>query len=141
MTEERKSFTVNDRRHFTAEGDTREPEKEAAPASPEPAPPKNEAGDATSAPRSSEAAGPADVRADFSEFLLSLGAQAGYLLTPQEGSDRHEALHGARSIISILEMLKDKTEGRRTDEEERVLEGLLYELRMAYVAAAREVGT
>jgi uncharacterized protein DUF1844 len=137
MTEERKSFTVNDRRHFTAEGDTREPEEEAAPASSEAVPPQNETPRATSGPRASQAAEPAD----FTQFLLSLGAQAGYLLTPQEGSDRSEALVGARSIISILEMLKDKTEGRRTDEEERVLEGLLYELRMAYVAAAREGGT
>src|SRR5262245_2701058 len=137
MTEERKSFTVNDRRHFTADGDTREPEPEAAPATPEPEPPENEARGATSAPRASQPTGPAD----FSQFLLSLGAQAGFLLTPQEGSDRREALEGARSIISILEMLKDKTEGRRNDEEERVLEGLLYELRMAYVATAREGGT
>src|SRR5262249_29129815 len=138
MTEERKSFTVNDRRHFTAEGDTREPEPEAAAPAPfEPASPQNDADDASSAPRASRAAEPAD----FGQFLLSLGAQAGDLLTPPEGSDRHQALEGARSIISILEMLKAKTEGRRTDEEERVLEGLLYELRMAYVAAAREVGT
>src|SRR5215470_3719622 len=105
MTEERKSFTVNDRRHFTAEGDTREPEPEAAPASSEPAPPQDEATDATSAPRASPAAAAAAV--DFSQFLLSLGAQAGFLLTPQEGSDRNEALDGARSIIAILEMLKD----------------------------------
>jgi hypothetical protein len=37
-------------------------------------------------------------------------------------------------------MLKDKTEGRREPREEQVLEGLLYELRMAYVERAREVG-
>jgi hypothetical protein len=137
MTEERKSFTVNDRRHFTADGDTREPEPEAAPATSETEPPENETRSATSAARPPGPAGPAD----FSQFLLSLGAQAGFLLTPQEGVERAEALDGARSIISILEMLKDKTEGRRTDDEERVLEGLLYELRMAYVAAAREGGT
>ena len=51
-----------------------------------------------------------------------------------------EALAEARSLIGILEMLRDKTEGRRTPREEEVLEGLLYELRMAYVARAREAG-
>jgi hypothetical protein len=30
-----------------------------------------------------------------------------------------------------------KTDGRRTPEEDQLLEGLLYELRMAYVARAR----
>ena len=39
-------------------------------------------------------------------------------------------------MIGILEMLKDKTEGRRSAREEQVLDGLLYELRMAYVARA-----
>ena len=50
-------------------------------------------------------------------------------------------LDGARSLISILEMLRDKTEGRRTAEEEKVLEGLLFELRMAYVEKTREGGS
>ena len=37
-------------------------------------------------------------------------------------------------MIGVLEMLKDKTEGRRTPQEDQLLDGLLYELRMAYVA-------
>jgi hypothetical protein len=36
-------------------------------------------------------------------------------------------------------MLKDKTEGRRTAEEEALLAGLLFELRMAYVERTRAV--
>jgi hypothetical protein len=43
-------------------------------------------------------------------------------------------------MIAILEMLRDKTEGRRTPDEDAVLDGLLYELRMGYVAVARAVG-
>ena len=35
--------------------------------------------------------------------------------------------------IGILEMLQDKTEGRRTREEDREFEAILYQLRMAYV--------
>jgi hypothetical protein len=82
--------------------------------------------------------------ADFSQFLFSLGAQAGMFLSGQglpEGTDAGEALAGARSIISILEMLKDKTEGRRTPREDEILESLLYELRMAYVERSRAGGS
>jgi hypothetical protein len=78
---------------------------------------------------------------DFAQFLLSLGTQASVLLSGQvEGVSPEESLAEARSLIGILEMLQDKTEGRRTPSEQHVLEGLLYELRMAYVARAREMG-
>jgi hypothetical protein len=66
------------------------------------------------------------------------------LLTGQglpEGTDASEALAGARSMISILEMLELKTEGNRTEEETQVLQGLLYELRMAYVEKSRGGGS
>jgi hypothetical protein len=42
-------------------------------------------------------------------------------------------LEGARDLISLLETLKEKTEGRRTEPEDRLIDGLLYELRMGYV--------
>ncbi len=54
-----------------------------------------------------------------------------------EGADPAEALGGARSIISILEMLQTKSEGNRTPEEAQILDGLLFELRMAYVEKTR----
>ena len=76
---------------------------------------------------------------DFAQFLMSLGAQAGLLLSGEgpEGTEGAERLAGAQSIIAILEMLKDKTEGRRTDAEDALLEDLLFQLRMAYVEATR----
>jgi len=129
MNEERKPFTVSDRRHFSADGVVRaDPVSEG---SPPPAPvDAEEAGE-----WSAEAGGPAD----FAGFLLSLGAQAGALLAEvgEEKEGRDRALAVVRSTISILEMLHEKTEGRRTPEEDRVLASLLYQLRMGYVAAAR----
>jgi len=92
------------------------------------------------APRA--AAGPPP-KAEFLSFVMSLATQAGVFLEGQglpEGATGEEGLAAAQSIISILEMLQDKTEGRRTAEESEVLEGLLYELRMAYVAKARVSG-
>ncbi len=77
---------------------------------------------------------------DFVGLLVSLGAQAGALLggAPDEAGDEVTVdLPAARSIIGLLETLERKTEGRRTPEEDQVLAGLLYELRMAYVARTR----
>jgi hypothetical protein len=51
-----------------------------------------------------------------------------------------EALEGVQSIIAILEMLKDKTEGRRSSAEDALLDDLLFQLRMAFVEAARGAG-
>ena len=140
MTEEPKSFTVKDRRHFTPDGRTREsdePETPLAVPLEGPKAPEAVVAGAGSSEVSAKTGGPVD----FGQFLLSLGAQAGMLLAgPVEGLGPAEALEEARSVIGVLEMLKDKTEGRRTAQEERVLDGLLYELRMAYVARAREGG-
>lgn len=132
MSDENKGFTVKDRRLFTPEGEPRgaeaEPEKERPPApaqaapAPSPAPPREAAGEA----------GRGD-QVSFASFLMSLAAQAGALLE----DEARAGLEGARQIISILEMLAEKTEGRRTPDEDRILERLLYELRMAYVERVR----
>ncbi len=54
-----------------------------------------------------------------------------------EGAPPAETLAAARQIVGILEMLKDKTEGRRTSEEDALLSELLFQLRMAYVERTR----
>lgn len=126
MSEQPKGFTVNDRRHFAPDGSPRE--LDAEPAAPEPG--GSEA----------DAAASAAEGIDFGGFLLSLAAQASQLLglAVEDGAPAREPdLPAARQIISILEMLKDKTEGRRTAEEDRLLEGILYELRMAWVVRSR----
>ena len=123
MSEDNKPFTVSDRRHFTADGGVRE---ESAPSAPTDDP---------------SAHGDEDV-VDFAGFLMSLGIQAQTLLAEasKPGAEAKKALKGARSVISILEMLETKTEGHRDESEDRILNGLLYELRMGYVATARAVG-
>jgi hypothetical protein len=131
MSERDKSFTVSDRRHFTAEG----------------CPRSEEASEPRGAPRGEEAppgaTPPPPGPADFSGFLLTLAAQAGILLsrTPAEGAESGRgALEEARSVISILEMLRDKTEGRRTAPEDALLDDLLFQLRLAYVEKTRTGG-
>lgn len=143
-----KPFTVNDRRHFTPEGQPRQEdvpgedgasstEPEPSPTRPDPSPSPPEP-----SPARPRAAG-SPPKADLASFVISLATQATFLLDGRglpEGAPPEEGLSGAQSIISILEMLQEKTEGRRTPEETGLLEGLLYELRMAYVAKARVSG-
>ena len=132
MSQSEKSFTVSDRRHFTPEGrprdDASRPEGEEQAA--------EDRSRAAAPDPGQESEGPAD----FSHFLVGLAAQAGQLIAGQElpeGTTPEQALSGARSIIAILEMLKDKTEGRRTAEEDALVAQLLFELRMAYVERTR----
>jgi Domain of unknown function (DUF1844) len=126
-----KPFTVSDRRHFAVEGST----EESRGAEPEAAEPAETAGVAE------RGEPPAEI--DLAGFMMSLGMQAGALLEGAHEGEQgaREALPAARSIISILEMLQKKTQGNRTDEETRILDSLLYELRLGYVEATRVVGS
>lgn len=134
MSDEKKPFTVNDRRLFTPEGEARgdvpdEPKPAAA----------NERKVEPPIP-GPEATPAEDGSLDFIGLLVSLGAQASALMggvPEEEGGAATVDLPSARSIIGLIETLERKTEGRRTPEEDQVLAGLLYELRMAYVARSR----
>lgn len=140
MSDDKKPFTVNDRRHFTADGETRDEDSSreertvGAATPPEPVEPRSAAAD----PDAARHAG-ARPDLDFAGLILSLGAQASLLLgLAEEHEDAPPPdLEGAQAIISLLEVLREKTEGRRTEDEERVIEGILYELRMAYVSRTR----
>jgi hypothetical protein len=75
---------------------------------------------------------------DFASFLLSLGSSAlvhlGELEHPDHpGLSKNLAL--AKQSLDILAMLQDKTRGNLSAEESKLLEQLLYELRIKYVAA------
>ena len=72
----------------------------------------------------------------FSTFVLSLASSAlmclGEVPDPESG-DTKENLSLARHTIDILSMLDDKIKNGLTADESRLLEGLLYEVRMKYV--------
>jgi hypothetical protein len=110
------NLKVTDRRHFTAEGELKKdvPHEETAAGTPAPSP-------VSEAPA-----------VTFASFVISLAAQAADFI----GGEQKD-LDGARQIISALEMLKDKTEGRRTDEESRILDAILFDLRLGFVSSAK----
>ena len=77
---------------------------------------------------------------DFSTFVLSLGTSAlyhlGVLPHPEgAGSPPEPNLPLARQTIDTLEMLEAKTRGNLDAEEAKLVENLLYELRMRFVEA------
>lgn len=77
----------------------------------------------------------------FSTFILSLASSAlvqlGEVPDPETGSTGENLLM-ARHTIDVLQMLQEKTRNCLDADEARLLEGLLYELRMKYVVKSRK---
>jgi hypothetical protein len=73
----------------------------------------------------------------FITFVISLASSAaihfGDLPDPETGGKMEPNLEGAGQMIEILALLQEKTRGNLTAAEAKVLEGLLYDLRMRYV--------
>ncbi len=75
--------------------------------------------------------------ADFKFFVTTLTLQAsialGQVANPSTGKTEKDPLQ-AKFLIDTLAMLQEKTKGNLTKEETNLLENLLYELRVAYLA-------
>ncbi len=75
----------------------------------------------------------------FTAFMLSLATTAavhfGDIADPSTGERLKPNLVGAGQMIEIIGMLQEKTEGNLTEPEAKLLEDLLYELRMRFVQA------
>jgi hypothetical protein len=160
MSEDKKPFTVSDRRHFTSEGEVRKSDADEPPAASPPAvegspavPAPPEVTAPPSPPPAAHDASAQDAHADDAPdderpsrfpsdllgLLISLGAQGSMLLMGGPEGEPPD-LESARSLIELLGVLKEKTEGRRTPQEDQLVDGLLYELRMAYVQATKAAG-
>lgn len=78
---------------------------------------------------------------DFSTFVLSLAASAMLHMgrAPEISGEKVEKnLPIARQTIDTLEMLQTKTRGNLDEEEMKLLQSVLYELRMEFVKAKAE---
>jgi hypothetical protein len=75
----------------------------------------------------------------FSGFILSLATTAavhfGDLADPSTGQRGEPDLDGAARVIELLTMLQQKTKGNLIDQEAKLVDDLLYELRLRYVQA------
>jgi hypothetical protein len=115
-------FTVTDRRIFADEQGSARVEEPPAAAPPAKAPPSE------------------IPTVDFHTFVLSLGSSAlmhlGELERPGAGGAAKD-LPMAKHTIDILAMLQDKTRGNLTPDEDKLLDSLLYDLRIRFVDARK----
>jgi hypothetical protein len=78
----------------------------------------------------------------FSGFVLSLATTAavhfGDIPDPATGRRGEADLQSASRIIELLSMLQEKTKGNLIEQEERLVDDLLYELRLRYVQAQKD---
>jgi hypothetical protein len=127
-------FTITDRRAFTEEGDSREAAAAAAVAAEQ---------KADSAPAPGQAAEPplGLPAVDFHTFVLSLGSSAllhlGELEHPDVGAPQMD-LPLAKHTIDILAMLEEKTKGNLSPAEAKLIESLLYDLRLRFVELSKK---
>lgn len=156
MAEERdQGFKVSDRRMFNPDGTLRRQEEqveEPDPLSDVPRPAVEAADNIVSFPGaarkdrattgdSHEPGRPASLPVpSFGDFINMLAVEAamhlGLVENPMEGSPAVD-LEAARHMIDTLGMLKEKTRGNLTSGESAMLESILSELRMQFVALSR----
>ena len=75
----------------------------------------------------------------FTGFVLSLATTAavhfGDIADPNTGERVEPNLQAAAQMIELIAMMQVKTKGNLTDNEARLVDDLLYELRMRFVQA------
>jgi hypothetical protein len=158
--EEERGFKVQDKRRFSAEGETKA-EGEESPdriETPTPPPPKPEAARPSApehAANATQSAG-ASKRAElgqgagaqapeltFAAFIWSLSEQAlaalGEIPDPMTGKVTHDLVM-AQQMIDIIRMLRDKTRGNLDPHEQTLVQEILSTLQMKYVELARQPG-
>jgi len=132
--EQGRGFKVEDKRRFTTEGASRPDEAVSEPKEAQAQGDKESVLDSSDQPR----------ELTFSSFVIGLASQAfvflGAMPDPQDGNV-HRDLPQAKALIDILSMLSEKTAGNLDEHEARMMEEMLYELRIHYVKELRGAGT
>ena len=137
--QEEQGFRVTDKRGFREDGEPANPEgqtnekEEEAPAveqssSKEEAPPEKEA--------------PPRPPIDFPSYILSYYTQGCVLMGEVPNpitNKKEEHIEEAKHIVDILSMLEQKTKGNLSKEEKQLLESVLYELRMKFMAKTNRI--
>jgi len=131
-----KGFTVQDRRRFSPEtGEAREEATEASTAT------EQHAAEHPAAAGESATQQGALPEINFSTFIISLSTQAlmhlGEVANPLSGKVEID-IPVAKQMIDILGMLREKTRGNLNSGEDRLMEDILFDLRMKYVEAVKK---
>lgn len=135
--QEEQGFRVKDKRGFREDGETL-PQENSEKTEDKSAPPQASSGD-TSAPNQEI---PPRPPIDFPSYILSYYTQGLVLLgeVPNPYTNKKEEdVEAARHTIDILSMLEQKTKGNLGNEEQQLLESVLYELRMKFMAKTNRI--
>jgi hypothetical protein len=135
MDIEGKDFVIKDRRSFDEKGDLKEEgaqeEKVAKDGADEKRSEGEQAGDESQRPPLPEV--------NFNTLIFSLSSSAllhlGEVEDPYSG-ERKKDLPLAKHTIDTISMLKEKTKGNLSDEEDKFLDSVLADLRWRFVKAA-----
>ncbi|MBW1805765.1 MAG: DUF1844 domain-containing protein [Deltaproteobacteria bacterium] len=134
MDTEEKGFIIKDKRSLDEEGELKEENETAGEKTPKAEAPKTEA------PKTDSSQRPPLPEVNFNSLIFSLSSSAlfhlGEIADPQSG-EKTKDLPMAKHSIDIIAMLKDKTKGNLTGEEEKFIENILADLRMRYVKATK----
>ena len=141
----REEIRVVDRRLFTPDGTRRTPDapsEEPPAAHPSPSGPSRVTpGDATravaAAPTREEQAASAHFVALVRNLAATAAANLGEMPNPFSGQVELD-LDGARQVIDLLQALQIKTRGNLTGDETRLLDSLLYDLKLAVVKLQKQ---
>jgi len=132
---EGKGFVIKDKRQFTAEGEVKPNAKHQDRVA--------NAGDAGEAQEkeSTKTERMPLPEINFSSFVFSLSSSVllhfGEIADPISGK-KERNLPMAKQTIDILSILKEKTKGNLTKDEEQLLDNLLAELRIKYVQESKK---
>ena len=132
--QEGKGFTVQDRRRFSPEtGEAREDTADSPKETAETITPGEE--------RASEPQQEPLPEINFSTFVISLSTQAlmhlGEIANPISGNIDPD-VPAAKQMIDMLGMIKEKTSGNLNANEARLMQDILFDLRMKYVEAVKK---
>lgn len=135
---EKGSFKVEDRRKLSPEGELRSDTVGSEAGEPG----RDAADERRGSPPPSGSGPQARPPVDFSGFIVSLATSAmaylGDIPDPTTGKSE-ENLEGAQQMIDILSILQVKTKGNLEPDEERLLDDLLYELRMRFLTKKKVI--
>ena len=131
MVEEEKGFVIKDKRSLDEDGTLKgeKGEKEV---------PKEEAKQEEA--EETEAARTPLPEVNFNSLIFSLSSSAllnfGEIADPQTGEKKKDLVM-AKQSIDLISMLKEKTKGNLTDEEQKFVDNILTDLRWRYVNATQ----
>lgn len=135
--QEESGFKVTDRRLFREDGEIRQDVPPPEPPKEKPEPFKV----VESEPGKQQAPG-TGARIDFPSYVLSYYTQGLVLLgeVPNPYTNKKEEnLEAARHTVDILTILQEKTRGNLSKEEDQLLDSVLYELRMKFMARTNKI--